>query len=91
MCQHLGNNQAIAADHSAACGPDALFAIRRQGDVARARVAAVKGPFRLAVTDDEEAWCRHGDGGGGEEGGRRQRRGGGEDGGNGNEKRQLAR
>ena len=55
----LRHNEPVVADEGAARGADALLAVGGERDVAAAGVAAVEGPFRLAVADDEAAWGRH--------------------------------
>ncbi len=55
----LGSDQPVVADESPTRRPDALLAIRRQGNVGRAGVATVERPLRLAVADDEDARSRH--------------------------------
>ena len=62
VSQLLGDNQPIVADEGAACGAHAVLAVGGQGDVGVRGVAAVEGPLRLAVADDEDArcWC-HGE------------------------------
>jgi hypothetical protein len=57
--QLLGHEESIVADERAACGTDSLLAIGRERDVRGACVAAVEGPFRLAVADDEASRRRH--------------------------------
>ena len=60
--QLLGDNQPIVADEGAARGAHAVLAVGGQRDVGVRGVAAVEGPLRLAVADDEDArcWC-HGE------------------------------
>lgn len=54
-----GDNEAIVADHGAACSNDSFLAIGREGNVGASSVAAVEGPFGFAVADDEEARRGH--------------------------------
>lgn len=60
MSQLRGNDKAVAADEGLAGGSDALLAVVSEGNVSAASVLAAQRPFRLAVADDEDAWCRHG-------------------------------
>lgn len=61
MRQLLGHDQPVIPDHGPARGPDALLAIGRQWQLRDARVPAVERPLRLAVADDEDPGCGHGD------------------------------
>lgn len=62
MSEVRGNYQAIRSDQSFSSRADSFLAIRCEGNVARASMAAIEGPFGLAVTDDEDARCCHGGG-----------------------------
>lgn len=55
MSKILGHNQPVGAHHGLTRRHDTLLAVGRQRYVRRAGVAAVEGPFRLAVADDEDA------------------------------------
>ena len=53
------HNQSIPPQQRFARGADAGFAVRGEGDVGGARVAAVEGPFCFAVADYEGAGGCH--------------------------------
>jgi hypothetical protein len=63
LCIHvnqlLRDDQSIVAHEGATRGPDPLLAIGCERDVGGSGVAAVEGPFGLAVADDEAARGRH--------------------------------
>lgn len=59
MSELLGDNEPIIAHHGLACGSDSLLAVLGEGDVGDTSVAAVEGPFCLAVADDEDTRGRH--------------------------------
>ena len=59
MRELFRDNESVVADEGAASGADSLLAVGGEGDVGGAGVAAVEGPFGLAVADDEAAWCGH--------------------------------
>ena len=59
MRELFRDNKPVIADEGAAGGPDTLLAVGGEGDVGGAGVAAVEGPFGLAVADDEAARGGH--------------------------------
>lgn len=59
MDQLTGSDQAIIAHQRLPRGQNALLTVCGQGDVSRAGMAAVKRPFGLAMTDDEDSGTRH--------------------------------
>lgn len=55
MSKILGHNQPVGAHHGLTRRHDTLLAVGCQRYIRGAGVAAVEGPFRLAVADDEDA------------------------------------
>lgn len=61
MCQLPRNNKSIVANQSSTCSSNSFLPVGSQWDVGGAGVAAVEGPFGLAVSDDEATGRRHGE------------------------------
>jgi len=59
MCYFRRHNQSVRADERFAGCADSFLAVRGEGELGGAGVAAVKGPFRFAVADDEDAGGGH--------------------------------
>ena len=49
-----GDDEAVGANHGRASDGDSLLSVGGQGDVSAASMAAIEGPFGLAVADDED-------------------------------------
>lgn len=60
MSQFLRDNQAITAHKRPSGRLDTFLSVRSQAEIGDARVAAIKGPFSLAVADNEAARCHVG-------------------------------
>lgn len=60
MSQFLRDYQAITAHKRPSGRLDTFLSIRSQAEIGDARVAAIKGPFSLAVANNETARCHVG-------------------------------
>lgn len=59
VSQLLGNNKPVVAHKSFPRSADAGFTTGGEGKLGGAGVTAIEGPFRLAVTNYEDARGRH--------------------------------